>query len=179
MRNLLREQDKKIIRREYVLRVVSVSLILFFFTVLVGAVFLLPSYFLSHSSEKTIREHAETVKRLIELRGKDISAVLLSETKEELQLLSAGHDRVSLESILRAIIENKPRGIKLYGLFVERDSGGKSDIVVIGIASGREELLSFKKRLDREVLFESVMLPISNLASDQDIEFSINITGAL
>lgn len=176
MQNLLREQDKEAIRKEYALRVTIAALILFFVTVLLNSFLLLPAYFLSRSQENTALRYAEALNKIIEFRDKNTSINVLSDAKNTIALLSQNRGQASLRSIFQTIIESRPQGVSIRGLFYEKKDD-KNVITVIGVSSGREELLSFKKRLEHEILFQSVILPISNLASDENIEFSLNIAG--
>jgi hypothetical protein len=50
-------------------------------------------------------------------------------------------------------------------------------MAVSGKAVSRDALLSFSKALKSNHRFESVDLPVSNLAKSKDIEFSISIKG--
>jgi hypothetical protein len=176
MHNLLSEKDKKIVHREYMLRVAAVTLILLLIAILISGAFLAPSYFIAVSKEKTALKNADIVEKLIELREKDISVSALSETKDAINLLSINRNHAPLKSVIETIINGKPLGISIRSLFYEV-KGDKNIITINGVSSKRENLLAFKKRLENENLFQSVVLPISNLASDEDIRFSINITG--
>jgi hypothetical protein len=176
MRNLLREEDKKIVRKEYTLRVIIVALALVFTATLINGAFLLPSYFLIQSKEQNARRHREMAEQLVGLREKNTAASALSETKEIISILSLNESHIQLKDIFEIIVESKPDGVSLNGMFYEKQ-GSKNIITITGIALGRENLLSFNKRLEREALFQNVALPISNLASDKNIKFSIRVTG--
>lgn len=178
MRNLLSQKDKKILRVEYKSRVVVVVIVFLFFTILVGGAGLLPSYFISDSNERAAKEHADIIKESVSRRGKDISSAILLDTKEKLKLLSSDEENVSLRGIFEEVLNNKPNGVSVNGIFYTKSKVGKNaEILITGKADAREPLLEFKKLLEMEPQFADAELPVSNLASDRDIKFSIKVTG--
>lgn len=178
MRNLLSQKDKKILHSEYKLRVVITVLMFLFFTILAGGVELIPSYFISESKERSTKEHSDIIKESVAKREKDVSSTVLLETKDKLKLLLFDEKDVSLADLFEKILDNKPSRIKISGIFYyESQTGTKPEILIKGKADVREPLLEFKKLLNKEVKFTEVLLPVSNLASDRDIKFSIKING--
>ena len=177
MRNLLSQQDKKTLSREYKLRMTIASMILIFFTMLIAAALLLPSYIVSDYKQKTTHTHSEIIKKSIEAREKSVSNTILNDTKTKLQLLSLDIVKKSLKEGFETIVDKKTEGVKIRELFYEKKSEDSGEILILGEASGREELLQFRRNLEKEEIFLSVVLPVSNLASDTDIDFSINVTG--
>lgn len=175
MRNLLSEQNKKIIRREYLTRVFSIGLIFLFITSVLGSVFLLPSFFFSRAKEEAVRTSAEIVRKSVEFREKNSPDVLLEEVKQKLELLSSKNGGILVQDIVIKITDEKPRGVSLYRISYMELTEERSRITLTGIASKREDMLSFRKYLEQNTLFSSVRLPVSNLAKDKDIEFSIEI----
>ena len=178
MRNLLSQKDKKILQSEYRLRVSIVVITFLFFTILAGGAQLIPSYFISESKERAAKKLSSIVKESVAKREKDVSITVLLETKEKLKLLTFDENSVSLGAIFKKIIDNKPSGINIDGIFYDKSQTGKgTEILITGEAGAREPLLEFKKLLGIETLFTDVVLPVSNLASDKDIKFSIKVTG--
>lgn len=178
MRNLLSQKDKKILLSEYKTRVSIVVIIFLFFTILAGVVQLIPSYLISESKERAAQELSSIIKESVAKREKDVSVIVLLETKEKLKLLAFDENNVSLAAIFKKIIKNKPNGVNINGIFYNKSQTGKgTDILITGEADAREPLLEFKKLLGIETLFTGVMLPVSNLASDSEIKFSITVTG--
>lgn len=178
MRNLLSQQDKKILDREYKLRIAIVSIALIFLTMLIASVLLLPSYIISNYKQNTAQTHSEIIKKSIASREKSVSNSILNETKTKLKLLAKDEDKISLMKTFEIIVKKRIDGIKITGLFYEKKiEGNDGEITITGIASKREPLLKFRKDLEQEEIFLSVVLPVANLASDADIEFSIKTTG--
>lgn len=177
MRNLLLEKDKKILQKEYFLRVALVSLSFSFFIIIIGIVFLFPSYFVSITKEKAIKNQTEITQASIDIREQSAQTTELLVAQEKLKLFSSDENKTLSTDIFEMAVVAKPKGVQLSRLFLKRNEEQEDDLVIEGIALNRETLLSFQKTLQQESLFETVKLPIARFAFDQDINFSIQITG--
>jgi len=178
MRNLLLPKDKKILYQEYLLRLAVVALAFLFSTLIAGIVFLSPSYFLSQAKEKVINDQAEVAKASIAAREQEASSFVLVEARQKLELLATYKTQPHITEIFKAVVKGKPEGIQVIGLLYRERGEQGGEVVLRGVASRREILLSFKKALEEEPLFTAVILPISDLAPDQDIEFTIRLNGS-
>jgi|TARA_Y100000310_G_scaffold169509_1_gene169608 hypothetical protein len=153
-------------------------LMFLFFTILAAGAQLIPSYFISESKESATREHSDIIKESVAKREQEVSSTVLLETKEKLKLLSFDEKNISLKDLFERVLDNKLGGVGINGIFYKKSQFGKeTEMLVTGEADSRESLLEFKKLLEREKQFRDVELPVSNLASDRDIKFSIKITG--
>ena len=175
MRNLLPIESKKVIRREYMLRITGIGLIFVFFVFLFSSVFLLPSFFLSIAKEESVRDSAEIVRKSVELREQNSADILLEEAKQKLELLSVSKESILVQDVIKKISGGKTVGLSIRGISYMDISGGRHRVVLTGIAKERDSLLSFSKYLEQEELFTDVRLPVSNLIKDKDIEFSIEV----
>ena len=176
MRNLLSEEDKKIARKEYRLRITAVSLLFLFFTILIAIVFLIPSYFISESKKHAAVKYSEVIKKSITEKEESASNDILFVIKEKLNLLAFNKEYSSLKNIFEIIISDKPDGVMINGLSYNKLSSNQV-VVIVGKANKRENLLMFKKLLEQETLFTEIFLPVSDFVSDSDIEFTIKISG--
>jgi len=138
---------------------------------------LLPSFFLSRAKEDVIHNQAKVTERSIAVREQEARATVLVEAKQKLEIFFVRAEHMMVSEIFDAIVMVKSRGVQINGLFFHERGVEESEIVIEGISSTREALLSFKRSLEQESIFSLVDLPISNLASDKDIEFTIRTTG--
>ncbi|PIT96845.1 hypothetical protein COT82_00965 [Candidatus Campbellbacteria bacterium CG10_big_fil_rev_8_21_14_0_10_35_52] len=176
MRNLLPQEDKEIIYKEYRMRIAIVSLLFLFFTILIAIVSVMPSYFISESKKRAVEKYSEVVKKSITEKENSVSNDILFTTKEKLKLLAFDKEHPLLKNIFEIIISDKPDGVTINGLSYNKLSNNKV-VIVVGKADKRENLLMFKKLLERETLFTEIFLPVSDFALDRDIEFTIKISG--
>lgn len=177
MRNLLSQQDKKKVIKEYKFRIITTSLVFVFFAMLIASVLLLPSYIISNYREGITRVQANIIQKSIEVREKNVSNIILNDVKTKLKLLTVEEGSTPLAEVFEEIINQKTRGVSIGGFFYRKTTDGNGEILVTGIAVSRESLLQFRRNLENKNIFTSVILPVSNLASDTDIEFSINTVG--
>lgn len=178
MKNLLLQQDKKTIKREYKLRIMIVIFVFIFFSTLIAVILLVPSYTVSIYKSKTVKIYAEIIKRKIEKRKQEEFGLILNQTQNKIELLNARENQNILAEIFKNILKEKSNSIKIDKLsYKKEDKDDFYNITIFGEASNREELLGFKLNLKKEEDFSDVVLPISNLASDKDIDFSITILG--
>lgn len=175
MRNLLLEKDKKTLRREYLVRVSVVVFVFVFLIVLSGIIFLLPSYFFSVTKARAIAEQHAIIEHSIAVREAEASIALLSDAHEILSLLSPKKDGAALSDFITALVSARPEGLSLSEIFYTVQSDGDGAISLAGVSDTRENLLLFKRRLDESALFDTVTLPISNLAADRDLSFTITL----
>ena len=177
MRNLLSHQDKKKVSREYKFRIITVSLLFTFFAMLIASALLIPSYIISDYREGITRVQSDIIQKSIEVREKNVSNVILNDVKTKLRLLEVKEGGTFLADVFEEIIGQKTDGVSIGKFFYRQTTDGNDEILVTGIAVSRESLLQFRRNLENRNIFTSVILPVSNLASDTDIEFSINIIG--
>ena len=178
MTNLLLEEDRKDIRRDYVLRLGATAAGFLGVFALMSTVFLVPSFALSISKEGSLRERVELLARTTILRSEDPSLLALSDFNGGLQFLSSRQERQLTNAVLLRVLEAKPSGVSITRLSFARHLDGSADIAIGGLARTREALLFFERRLRDDTLFSDIVLPVSNLANDKDIEFSMTAQGA-
>lgn len=175
MRNLLPFANRKKVKREYRLRLITLTLFMAASVVAIGSISILPTLFLSQSKKLSIENQAEFVERSIAHREAEVSLETLRDSRSRLALLATEDEQTTLTETIEVLCqcETTPL-VDIDGFFYET-FGGIAKINVTGVASTRDALLSYKGRLERSEIFSSVELPISNLARDRDIEFTITV----
>ena len=175
MFKLLTEEATQKVSQEYGRRRAILILLAFILLAVVAIVGLLPSYVLSTIRALEVEERARITSSM---KSKGDEAELdawLTKINLALQTLSPKLDRDRPSEIIEQIIYQKIGGIYLISFSWAKDKG-KSEMLVRGIARDRQTLLSFKDRLNDSGDFAAVTLPISELASDKDIDFQINLS---
>ena len=177
MANVQPETQKKMMRREYRVRLVTTSLIFVSVALVVAIVFLIPSLVLSQSRKNTTVQQLETFKGFAELQETNESFEELRIANEKITLLSLGGGGVSVEDILDTIAYVKPTAISVSGISMSQrvvEDVLEQSVTLSGVADTRTDLLSFVELLEKEELFSNVDLPISNLAKEREISFSLS-----
>ncbi len=173
MINLIPPESKKGIKREYRLRVAAVCLILIAFAFAMQIALKVPVYILIQSQ---INAYTHAFSEA-EARGTDVGNAVKDIEKANATakfLTSAGRPHL-YSSIVESMdsLRGNAIAIEQYS-FSEKDGGVV--IQVVGVALDRQTLVGFRDGLSALPVVENVDLPFSNLASERDIQFTIDIT---
>ncbi|OGG47716.1 hypothetical protein A3D66_00330 [Candidatus Kaiserbacteria bacterium RIFCSPHIGHO2_02_FULL_50_9] len=175
--NLLPPQEQRILRREYFLRLATVGFILADVAILIGAAALVPSLSLSLVKKKALENNALILKQALEAGKKNNALVLLTEAKQRLDALFDNRDNLTLEGGLSKVTAARSPGMQLTEFVFDRSA--KVPVVRIrGIAPRRADLAAFAKKLGEEKEFTSVSFPVSDFTANENLEFSLTITGS-
>jgi hypothetical protein len=169
---------KKDIQKEYFLRLCVLGLVLSLLLVVFSFVLLLPSYFLSDAKEHFTVGRAEIIQN--NERESDIqSAALEFDTfKQNLKAMKPEQVSVLPSEILDTIFKNQKKGISIRQvLYVKAVGAGLGSVELVGTALSRDVLVGYAKILRGEKIFTTVDFPISNLAGEKNIDFTIKTTG--
>ncbi|HEY4508810.1 MAG TPA: PilN domain-containing protein [Candidatus Paceibacterota bacterium] len=176
MFNLLPDNIKQKIKSEYRLRLLSVVLVSVLFLQVVSLFLLLPSWVLSLYKEKeAVAQKNFLDKSLLTLDTKSTSSVI-TDLNTKLNALSSSLSYPKILPLVNSIIANKSGEIRIKELSFDYTSENTANVVVKGVSSNRDSLVAFVKKIQDSNIFKNVNLPISNLAKDKNIDFSINMT---
>lgn len=175
MINLIPPHAKRSIMTEYWLRVVTVWCMLLSFAGVVGLLVMLPPYVLVSSQVDVYRQSAESATQEIQ-NYKNMSDVLNRSTQRARIIVETKNKPVLSEYLaLFQSFENEQ--VRIREIIISREAEfGIAPIRIVGEADTRQALADFRDRLLATDIVEIVDLPISNLAKDSDIVFSLTIT---
>lgn len=176
MINLLTQEEKKKIRKEYLFRLSLVALVLLLGSSLIGIALLIPPFLISSIKERDVRGQSELLKQSIENSSRDSSIVQLREAAQKLEALAEAKDQIKIADMFKRVADHRTEGIELAGLFYKQVSDNEAILTVSGVANNRGDLLAFSRALEQDLLFSGVELPVSNLAKEENISFSFKIT---
>jgi Tfp pilus assembly protein PilN len=177
--NLLPQQQKRAIRVEFWLRAATVGLICVAITGVVGLALQAPSYFLVVAKERSAQEQLAALEKRDETGGVGISKTLRT-TKEKLEVLERSSTS-TWSGVAETMLEQKPDDVSVRELSFSREQRADqrervSRLNISGIAADRRTLRSFVSQLREVEQFGEVTLPVRDLASDSNLEFSITVT---
>ena len=174
MSNLLPKRDKKRLNIEYLFRLISIVLIFSSTTILLSIISSLPSYFLSNTKTNLVEERVNFLKTYLEEKKKTDPAPVLFQTNEKIEVLELLKIPKINESI-RSILSEKRSSIKINNFNLRGTDEGARSLFVGGEARDRDSLISFAESLESVSQFMNIDLPLSNLAKNRDVDFSIVI----
>ncbi|MBU1091623.1 hypothetical protein KKA27_02065 [Patescibacteria group bacterium] len=175
MINLLPTQDKKLLKKEFLRRFIVVLGSCFLMLVLTQIILLLSLLFYLVSSEKNLNDQIASTGNLVELKAID---KLEAETKEINDLLSSlqkTQERTPLFSdSISEILKILPPSVRISSFLFEKGPS-KSNIVMGGESTTRDDLLIFVEDLKSNVYFKEVAIPVSSLLAEKEVDFSIAV----
>ncbi len=176
MINLIPPAAKKQVKIEYSIRTLSMLLVLFATALAIIGLLLVPTYVLIHSQLVTYEAQYNEVSELTN-SYEDLEKAVTVTNVISTALLTSGSELLFSELITEIkvlAIENA----HLESFTMLRSEGVITELRVSGEADSRASLVAFRDALEDHSLFESAALPLSNLAKDVNIPFSISIVMA-
>jgi len=183
MLNLLPTYEKKRIKREYILRVVIIGLIFLCVLGFIASVTLLPSYVIVWQRIQTITTELDSITSTINSEDSIAFNKKLKQTNKNIEVLAPNQKHIPLYVLINDVLRQKSNSIQISGItYTHKDvtSKNKKDdteneivLTVSGSANNRESLIDFQNVLRNISYFNEVTLPVSNLASRNDITFSL------
>lgn len=174
MINLIPQFAKKKITHEYWLRVVTAWFFLWGLSLLIAITLLFPAYIFTTTQLNVNAESARSAEESVadfENLSKELEkASLQAQYVIENSRLTRAHQYINLFESLEG------DSISVAEVNFVKDTKGVQPISLKGTAVDRESLAAFRDRLLAEEAVSQVDLPISNLAKDKDIDFSITVT---
>jgi len=176
MFNLLPENLKSFIRSEYKMRRLVLAL---FFVILIELsllIFLFPTWLESGARERAVVKQSDLASE--SLKNSDINPAtsVIKDTNIKLSVLNTALNYPELTPLVDKILDQKTSSISVTQITYNTVSTSTASITLSGVSKTRESLVAFVKKLQDTNSFKKVDLPISNLAKDKNIEFSLNLS---
>ena len=183
MINLIPKEEKRKIAKVFYYRLAVVYLLTLSFSVLIGTVAIVPSYFLTKIKKDSIDKKLEIQKAEPAPLLEEKTRAIIKDLNLKLSLFEnkKNNEFIVSQKIINAIILKKISGIKITDISYEDNYQNNSiplqnkKVSIRGIAPSREVLLLFRKALEDDVTFKSVNLPISNFIKGSNIQFYLNL----
>jgi len=175
MFNLLPENIKSKIIKEYKLRLVVVSLIFVLFIQLSFLVFLVPTWVSSFYKEKEAIESSNQMNVFLSTLNISSTTSFVKSVNSKLSIINNSLEYSKAIPVIDEVLSKKTSSITLRGFNYLTTGTSTATLNLVGVGGTRDSLVSFVKSLEEVSFFSGVDLPISNLAKDKNIEFSINI----
>ena len=173
--NLLPLEEKKNVRRLYVVRLFIVTAVLVSITGTLSTAFLVPAYILLTVKERRLQGD------VLMLSGGGVGPVdqetemLVKETNDLITIFSTRNDQLS--RVITALRAKEGDGVAITGYFFQKKGAETGETRVEfslrGVAATRSALVAFEDRLKDDTYFTSIELPVSDFARSRDITFSI------
>lgn len=174
MINLIPPVVRKAVITEYWVRTISVWLLICSVVNIVVFLFALPVYVIVSSQVEYYAQSAEQAAKRVE--DYDLSAGALVRANVAAQKVFELREVENFSEVVTLIQSLAGNDIALNGFVLGRSEGFLAPVIVSGQAKTRQALSGFREILLRQDNVSEVILPISNLAKDKNIDFSITVT---
>lgn len=174
MINLIPPSAKKKIVLEYWTRVISVWFLSWSVALVLGAFVMIPTYVLINLQVSSFSDSAATASQKIATM-QDVSADLTVANNQAKALID-GSRFASLSDSAKQFTQLENSNLTLAQITIGRTKDGVGPVALSGEASNRQALADFRDRLLALPQVDGVDLPISNLAKDKDIQFTLTVT---
>lgn len=169
MINLIPPDAVRIVRKEYVARVLCVWAIILAYSIGASAFTLLPTYVLV-AGQLRVTDAAAAV----EENAHAMATEELAGAQAIAERLATVRDPIAASAILTHIEAALAPQITLRSLMISPD-GIASQVQVVGTALNREALQRFTGRLKTDPFFENASVPVSDLARETDLSFTLTL----
>ncbi len=173
MVNLLPQDAVARLRTRYYARLSSAFLLLVLLVFVLGTVFLLPSYFLSQGAADASARYLAAAQQSATVREHAGATGALATLAEQVLILKQYQGAPVVVPAISEITGVIPKGILVSKIAFGKREDGTASLTVAGTAATRATLLAFVDALKAGGRFSGVSVPVSQLASDSNIDFSL------
>jgi hypothetical protein len=177
MINLIPNEEKKKMSKDFYLRLVTVFFVMLSISLLIASIVILPTYFIFSAEENSFNTKLELQNNeSIPLLDQN-TLVVIKDLGNKLNLIenTQKNEFVFSQKVINEIILKKISSIKITEISYQNNSQTGRKINISGKAPSREVLLSFRRALENDVAFSKVDLPISNFVKGSNIEFYLSL----
>lgn len=173
--NLLPIKDARRVMWEHRRRVAIVFMLLVMCSAVVALLFIVPSFIVVWSGASDFDDQLEATRTLVDLQRKQSGGSEVVELSERSALLEEALVRRTATSILEDVAPRIPEGVSVWQ-FTYSLGGEEVSVSILGTATTRAALIAFGDALRQSSLFSRVDVPVSSLARNEDIEFTLTLS---
>lgn len=177
MPNLLPKQSKKNIQQEYRFRILTIGLLFALLSLLVGFAFLIPSYVLLKAEYSDRLKKRGDIANIVKVAQGDDYIAALGDTTAKILTLKRGRDDIPLLETITKTTDQMIPGVSITSFDYTSSPSDSSQLTLIGEASTRDTLITFKNNIQSESLFTEVTHSIADLIKAENLDFTFNIKG--
>lgn len=175
MINFLPPEAKSAVKREYVVRTISVWALLLAIVALVGAVLLLPTYVLLTREFDALAIEVVRTENDASTQAYEAAHTALEKAYTLALQLGVVFRGPTASEVLREVQKVQLSPITISGFSYEHTGTKVEKVEIRGIAATREALAEFSAALERNPLFARAVVPVSDLAEDHNLSFTLTI----
>jgi hypothetical protein len=184
MSNLIPPHGRTLVHREYIARLVSVYALMIAVVVIAAATLLMPQYLFVQARQETIEasRHSEADSETAFKEHEKLITDMNSLVRE----LNALAPSLPVTEVLRTLDDVPRTGVRVTGFQFPKgdywnpaappDQSMNPVFQMTGQATSRATLASFRGALEATPLIETAQVPLSDLARDTNLTFTMTVT---
>ncbi len=174
MINLIPPQGHKVVKREYTLRLGAALAFLFAGVLLLLSVALIPTYVLVGAQIEAFE--FETAQEVGDAEALKNAEKEVRTMKNVLTQMKTTVTSTPMSKVIAEIQANAPKTIIFKNFSINTTKGVVTTVQVQGVSPTREALAQLKDALIASPIFEKAEVPISDLARETDLPFTLTVT---
>jgi len=177
MINLIPNEEKKVMFRDFYLRLIIVVFTMLAASITIGIFAIAPSYSSLYFDGNLVKDALKIQEEEPVSISDQNTLVKVKELEDKLALIEkAKENKYNLsDRIINEIVLKKSSSIKITEITYKSSSPRGREVSIVGIAPSREALLLFRKSFEDNPAFKEVDLPISNFIKGSNIRFYITL----
>ena len=133
---------------------------------------LVPAYMISISRKIEVSAEFDALKKTLDLKKNNDTESFINEASQKIKASLSSVSKGYISDVVENLISHKRSDILLNNITLTKNQEGLA-INMAGVALTRDGLLSFVKSLKSDESLKNVDFPVSTLAKDKNISFSI------
>jgi len=174
MLNLLPTETKKKLSRLYYSRIIIMVMWFGFAVFIIAICLLIPLYIVVQAEQNSLDKELVQLKTQSEFQIEEILREDISEINKKLTAFSIDKKSLLSQDALSPILDELSSGVEITEFFYSSKFETPLSIEITGIAKGRDDLQSFADRLEKNIAFSKIELPISEFVKNKDVTFRIS-----
>jgi len=176
MFNLLLTRERKKLKVEYYARLGVVASLALLGTTCIGIVMLAPPFITVKLEQTQLSKELAELENTFATLGVDDTRTFLAETAEQASIVESYQKQFAYTKIIEDIVLAQGGDIRLSSFSFTPQDTNRLVVMVDGNATTRSSLVDFSDRLKEQEHIATVDLPLRDLASNSNIDFSVTLT---
>ncbi|MDO8523792.1 MAG: hypothetical protein Q7R74_01025 [bacterium] len=177
--NLLPDTTKRKFAALYYTRLFSIFIFLIALGVAMSGALLVPSYLLANAQADAAERYLAASQKSVNLGAQGGASGMFALLTERLSILTDYLRRSVTGPVLSALSGRLVKGVSVTKIAITLTGNGAGTVSVSGEAGTRDALLRFVASLQGAELFQRVSVPVSDLANEADIFFTLSFSFVL
>lgn len=176
MVNILPKDAQNKLRTRYYLQLLSMVFFLVAVAFAAGAGLLAPSYLLARQEADGAKQYSTALQQTLALKQAAGAGAEMLTLAEELKLMKTYQADPAIAGAVSALTAKLPKGVSITKVLIIPPGVSDGKIGIEGRSKTRTELLAFVNDLQANASFKNVAVPVSDLAGDTDLPFSLTFS---